>query len=102
MQITAIVRLEVKPESMDAISATMREAIDVASAKPDCAMIDVTLAANDDPVMYLYEKWSSQDALDAHVASDFMQDLLGKLPGWLTAPPQVTIARTLQNEPVEG
>lgn len=96
MPITAIVRLDVKPESMDQLSAKMREAGVHARANPECQLMEATCATNGAPIVYLYERWTSQAALDAHSNDSYMRDLLATLPDWLTKAPEVVIAKSLE------
>ncbi|MBH0113542.1 antibiotic biosynthesis monooxygenase [Novosphingobium sp. YJ-S2-02] len=96
MAVTAIVRLDARPDCMDVLCASMQDAAGHAQSNPDCELIEATRAANGDPVVYLYEQWSSQAALDAHAGTEYMQDLLAKLPDWLTQSPQVVIAKPLE------
>ena len=96
MTITAIVRLDAKPESMEQLSAKMREAIVHARANPECHAVEATSATDGAPIVYLDERWTSQAALDAHAGSGYMLDLLATLPEWLTKAPEVVIAKSLE------
>ena len=72
----------IDPAKRDELSAAGREMVAETRKEPGCLAYAFSWDFDDPNVIHIYERWESQEALDAHFASPHMakfQVALGKL-----------------------
>ncbi|AFY31862.1 putative quinol monooxygenase [Calothrix sp. PCC 7507] len=87
--IRVVARIVALPDKVEALKAVLLELI--APTRQEAGAIRYELLQNQsDPTDFTFvEEWSSNEALDAHLASPHLQTGITKLDGLVAAPPDI-------------
>jgi quinol monooxygenase YgiN len=100
-QIVMLVTFKVKSE----MRSTFKQALldDVSNARQESGCISMVLfEAKDDPgILFLFERWQNQSALDNHFAQPYTKAVLGLAEMALTSPMQILYVEDLVPLPVK-
>jgi quinol monooxygenase YgiN len=94
MAVVVVATIRPLPDHRAEVIAAMKAAIARVHAEDEGCLLYSLHEGPDRLVMV--EKWSSQEALDTHLAAAALAELIGKLDGLLEAPPDI---QTLQPHP---
>ncbi|MDJ0720536.1 MAG: putative quinol monooxygenase [Desulfobacterales bacterium] len=97
-KVTVVATLKAKPGMEDTVRGAVEAVIGPTRAEPGCINYDLH-QSNDNPTLFmLYENWTSEQDLDAHLAMPYLKDLVAKADDMLAEP--VDIARfTMISQP---
>ncbi len=97
-KVTVVPTLKAKPGIEDTVRGAVEAVIGPTRAEPGCINYDLH-QSNDNPTLFmLYENWTSEQDLDAHLAMPYLKDLVAKADDMLAEP--VDIARfTMISQP---
>ena len=91
MAITAILDLQLKPESVETASEVIRETLVATRAFPGCHHVAVLVDSDDPAHVVLYETWESVDHDRAYRAWRATPDGASRLGSILAAAPKLTL-----------
>ncbi|MGI8667165.1 MAG: putative quinol monooxygenase [Jatrophihabitans sp.] len=94
-EISTVAVITAKPGSGPAVEAALRELAVATHAEPDCILYSLQRGLADPNVFVTVEKWVSQEALDAHLASPHVATALGLATEHLGAPLQIIATEPL-------
>lgn len=78
------VTFRVNPEHIDVFMyAMVQQAKNSLVREPDCHVFDVCLDADDPQRVFLYEKYASKDAFNAHLAGDHFRAFDAQVAPWV-------------------
>jgi quinol monooxygenase YgiN len=83
-------RARVKPEARDAAIAAARDMRDASRAEPGCHEYNFWFAFDDDHELLVFERWESQEALDAHFATPHLAQFAQAIPTFVDGAPEIT------------
>ena len=86
---TIIGTLTARPETREELTALLAAQVAPTRAEPGCINYDFHVDATDPCVFVFYENWTSQDALDAHMAMPHLQPLISQLDRLLACPVEI-------------
>jgi quinol monooxygenase YgiN len=90
MSVVVIATLDPLPEHRDAVVAAITEAIPRVHAEDGCELY--ALHEGEDRLVMI-EKWSSREALTAHLNAPVLAELGGRLAGKLARPTEIQLLR---------
>jgi quinol monooxygenase YgiN len=76
VSVTVIAQYRAASGSIAEVRAALRQMIEPTRAEPGCLAYDVYLDPTDDAVAVLVERYDSNEAFDAHLASEHFERLL--------------------------
>ena len=79
-ELTLIVRMKAKPGRGQDLEKALRAAVEPTHREPGCIRYALHRSATDANVYLLVERWSSKQALEAHVGEPYLKTLLARLP----------------------
>jgi quinol monooxygenase YgiN len=77
-EVTLTVRLRAKGDQAAELEAVLRSAVGPSHADGHCLRYAVHRSSQDHNVYLLIERWTSQAALDRHLAQPFLREMLAK------------------------
>lgn len=80
--ITVTVAGKVKPEYRTTFLKHMEELAPIVRAEKGCILYQQNISADDENLLFLYEKWESKEDLMIHLASKHMQEHLEEARPW--------------------
>lgn len=86
LTITAIIKAQ--PGTEEEAAEILRSLIEPSRKDAGCISYDMHINASDSGEFMFYEKWESQEALDAHMQTPHVKDALGKVK--LASEPVIT------------
>jgi quinol monooxygenase YgiN len=89
--ITAILELQLKPESLETASEIIRETLTATRAFPGCYHVAVLVDSDDPAHVVLYETWESVEHDRAYRAWRATPDGASRLGSILAAAPKLTL-----------
>jgi quinol monooxygenase YgiN len=89
------VKLEIQPGKRDEAVAIINEALQAVEAEEGTLIYVLNSDPSDDNVLYFYEAYSDQDALNAHVGAPWFAAFGPKLGPVLAARPAMTFLSPL-------
>jgi quinol monooxygenase YgiN len=90
-KLTVVARCKAKPGREEEVEREILALVEPTRAEAGCINYDLHRSLDDGSVFMLYENWVSQQALDEHLATPYLQRFLGKAEEILAEP--VDIAR---------
>jgi quinol monooxygenase YgiN len=94
-EISTIAVITAKPGSGPVVEAALRELVAATHAEPECILYSLQRGIEDENVFITVEKWQSQAALDAHMASPHLAAAFAAAGEHLAAQPQIITAQPL-------
>ena len=88
-KVAAIAKLTAAEGQRDALVKVMDQLVDAAADEPGTEIYVINLDAKDANVVWFYELYTDNDALQAHSASDTMKAIGGQLGGLLGGAPEL-------------
>jgi len=76
VSVTVIAQYRVDPASVAEVRAALREMVEPTRAEPGCLAYDVYVDPNDSTFAVLVERYESNDAFEAHLATNHFERLL--------------------------
>ena len=92
MPLSAFATIHPKPEHFDDALAAVRNIVERTRSEAGCIEF-VLHTAPDGTMLYLYEVWRDQAALDAHYAQDYTRAVFEQYERWLAQPVAITFMR---------
>ena len=100
MPITVIATLTAKPDSVDAVRAACKQAIEAVHNEPGC---DLYSLHESDNTFVFVEQWADGDALQAHSAAPAVATLFGTVGEHLDGRPDVKMLQpVVAGDPAKG
>jgi len=90
-KVSVIAKLSAQPGKRDALAAGLQSLIDHVESEPGTLMYVLHDDLKDENVLWFYEMYTDQAALDAHSTSDTMKALGGQVGGFLAALPEMFV-----------
>jgi len=89
MTLRVIANLPAKPDKVDEVKALLLSLVAPTRAEAGCIKYDL-LQSTSDPAQFTFdEEWTSDAALDAHLATPHVSGALGKMPLLLAGDPDI-------------
>jgi quinol monooxygenase YgiN len=88
-QVSVIAKLTAKEGKRDEVVALLRELVDSTEAEAGTLLYAMNVSKTDPEVVWFYELYTGQDALEAHGGSDAMKASSSGLRGLLAAKPEL-------------
>lgn len=86
-QVTLVPFFTIKPQEETAVGRSHLEMVGLTRAEPGCLGYDLYQSVDDPSLMFLYENWTDQSALDEHMnTSHFYRIVRGEIDRRLNAP----------------
>ena len=79
-ELTLIVRIKAKPGREPELEAALRAVVEPTHREPGCMRFALHRSTTDANVYVLVERWSSKQALEAHLKEPYLWTLLARLP----------------------
>lgn len=89
MPVTLIATLTARAETREQLLLLLESLVDPTRAEDGCLNYDLHVDAENDRVFVFYEKWRSQQDLDAHMRSSHLGRLLDRMDVLLAEPIKV-------------
>ena len=86
---TMVVMVTVKEGKGGDLEAAMKPCIAATRKEKGCIAYDLNRDLKDATKYYVYERWQSVAALEAHMETEHIKVLLGKIADVLTGPPEL-------------
>jgi quinol monooxygenase YgiN len=87
--ISTVAVITAKPGSADVVEAVLRELAEATHGEQACLLYSLQRGVSDTDVFVTVEKWSSQEGLDAHLASPHVAAAIAAAGEHLAAPLQI-------------
>jgi quinol monooxygenase YgiN len=87
--ITVIARARAKPGSENELENALRAVVGPTHGEAGCLLYAVHRDLQDQATFVVVERWSSREAHQAHMGSAHVQELFGKVPLLVAAPPEI-------------
>jgi quinol monooxygenase YgiN len=87
--ITVIARARAKAGFESQLGKAIAEIVEPSRAEEGCLKYSVRRSVEDPALFITIEEWSSKEAIDRHMSSAHVQELLQKLPAMLAVPPDI-------------
>ena len=91
--IRVIARLVAQNEKVEELKAILSELVAPVRQQPGCLQYELLQDHAEPTSLVFVETWESQSDLDAHAASQIMQEVGDKISGLLTAPVEIQLYR---------
>ncbi|RZT85901.1 quinol monooxygenase YgiN [Pseudonocardia sediminis] len=78
--LTVIARMKAKPGKEADLRRELEALIEPTRAEKGCVNYDLNQGTDDDGVFFFYENWTSEAALDEHLATPPLQRFVGLIP----------------------
>lgn len=85
----------VKPGALDAVITKMHVALDHLTSDDGAVFFAANASAADPDVLFVYEVYRDQAAMDAHNAADWLSDYVASLGEYLAGSPSVRVVTPL-------
>jgi quinol monooxygenase YgiN len=95
MSISTVAIITAKPGTGDEVEQVLRSLVEQTHTEAGCELYSLQRALENRDQFVTVEKWSSQEALQAHLGSPHLADVLQKAGHLLAAPPQIVAAEAL-------
>ena len=79
-------RIKPKPEYYEILKAALIELLEPTLKEPHCLQFDVFEGSPPDGSIYFFERFTSKEALDFHLAQDYTQKVMSNYDEWLEGP----------------
>lgn len=89
--IAVIAKLPCQPGTRDQVAAGMQAMLDHVESEPGTLRYLMLEDSADPDVLWMYEEYADQAALDAHSTSEAMQQLIGAIGSHLAGRPELTM-----------
>ena len=89
VRIGLLVRIQSHPGKRLALIDTLNDYCENLDQEPGTEAFMIALDPGDEDVIWLYEWFTDQEALDAHRSSDAFADLIQRMPELIAVPPGV-------------
>lgn len=90
-QVTVIARLKAKPGLEETVKNEILSLVEPTRAEAGCINYDLHRTPDDPSVFVLYENWVSQQALDEHLATPYLEALKAKAEEILAEPMDISL-----------
>ena len=91
MKVTVLARCTAKPGMEKQLEQELLALVGPTRSEAGCVNYDLHRSATDQSLFMLYENWVSKQALDEHLAMDYLQRFLEKAGGILAEPVEITL-----------
>ena len=95
-QISIVCVIQAKPETKEQVQKALTHLAELTRKEKGNINYDLHLACNDDCLFLIYENWIDQQALDQHMAQDYLKDFLSKEAALLKTPIQGTVCHLIK------
>ena len=85
-----IAKLVVKNECRSVFDVALADNLPKSRAEKTCLRLEAYIDNNDSRVIWLVEKWESEDALKLHYEQPYAKKIMSNLEKWLDEPVQIT------------
>ena len=89
-KLTVVARCKAKPGREEEVEREIVALVEPTRSESGCINYDLHRSLDDGSVFLLYENWVSQQALDDHLATPYLQRFLGKADEILAEPVEIT------------
>jgi quinol monooxygenase YgiN len=89
-QVSVIAKLTATEGKRDQLAQALQFALDHAAEEPGTLAYSLHADAKDESVLWMYELYENQAALDAHMGAPWFAELGPKLAGLVAARPELT------------
>jgi quinol monooxygenase YgiN len=101
-QVTLVPFFSIKPGQVDAVGQAHLRMVDRTRAEPGCLDYDLYQSVDNPSMMFFYENWTDEAALDQHMNTPaFHQVVRGEIDP-LLAVPWTALSMSMQSEPKRG
>ncbi len=101
-QVTLVPFFSIKPGQVDAVRQAHLRMVDPTRAEPGCMDYDLYQSVEDPSMMFFYENWMDQAALDQHMNTPaFYRVVRGEIDP-LLAVPWTALSMSMQSDPERG
>ena len=90
-QITVVAKAKAKPGSEKELQRELDAVVGPTRQEKGCLSYVLHRGADDPSLFVIIERWESREAMSRHLAVPYVQALLSKVPGLVTAPPEFLI-----------
>ncbi len=94
-EIVVLAKARAKKGSEEGLEKAAREVMAPTHAEPGCLKYSFNRSLEDPSLFVMIECWTTQEALQKHLASPYIQDLFKKLPALLESPMEIATFRTV-------
>lgn len=102
-EVTVTARSKAKPGREKDLENALRAVVPPTHQEEGCLRYAVHRSTDDPGAFLIVEKWSSMEALQAHLATPHVQELFRKAPELVVAPPEIlTFVPVSMGDPKKG
>ena len=101
-QVTLVPFFSIKPGQVDAVRDAHLRMIDGTRAEPGCMDYDLYQSVDDPSIMFFYENWTDQVALDQHMNTPAFYDVVRSEIDPLLAVPWTALSMSMQSDATGG
>lgn len=95
-QISIVCSMQAKPETKEQVQEALMHLAELTRQEEGNINYDVHVACKDDCLFLIYENWVDQQALDNHMAQDYLKAFLAKEGELLESPINGTVCRLIK------
>ena len=88
--ILVVARARIEPSARDAAIAAARRMRDASVQEPGCREYGFWFAFDDENELLVFERWTDQEALDAHFATPHLAEFAAAIPEFVEGTPEIT------------
>jgi len=77
-KLSVVAKMTAKPDKVQEVKAALLALIEPTREEEDCIEYRLHQSREDEGLFFFYEKWTSKEALDSHLAKAHLQDFLSK------------------------
>lgn len=97
-EIVVVAKARVKEGSESAVEQAFREVMPPTHEEEGCLRYALHRGTDDPRTFMMIERWTSKEALDAHLATGHVQKLFASLAPLVEAPPELFLAEPLSDD----
>jgi quinol monooxygenase YgiN len=96
--IRVVARVVANPDSVDQVRSILSDVVEPTRNESGCISYELLQNRTDPTDFTFVEEWASDAAIDAHLTTKHIGDALTKLPGLVSAEPDIRRYRVVKKE----
>ncbi len=102
-EITVVARFKTKPGKDKELERALRDVVAPTHDEAGCIQYVLHRSTDDPTSIMMFERWTSRQALDEHLATPHIRRLFGIIPALVASPPEVAAFEVLpEGKPEKG
>lgn len=84
-----VARIIAQPDNIDEVRSCLSDLIEPTRKEPGCISYELLQNKSDPSDFTFVEEWESDDAVDAHLKTDHLQNAVSRVTGLITTAPDI-------------